>query len=220
MYSTLPGLRILNGHLQAITGLRDLAVATGDPVAVRAYREGERAARAALRADDTGAWSLYNSGGPEASLSYHRLTQSFLANLCRRTHAAVYCDGARRFARYLREPPRLRLTLPRRLRLGRDLRVAFTLSKISDVTVSVRDRRGLELERRFRTARGEHALAFRPLRPGRMRVTVAAVGLSGPRAHTTGTLSVRRPPRPHKKHHRHKTRRYREARAHSAPHGR
>ena len=181
MYSTLPGYRVFNGHLQAVTGLREYAVATGDRAAVRAYRRGERAARATLRAGDTGAWSLYSAGGAESSLSYHRLTETFLGNLCRATHRGAYCAGERRFARYLREPPRLRLRLPHRLRLGRATRVAFRLSKLSDVTIAVRDRRGLELRRTVRLPRGRHSVGFRPRRAGRVRVTVAAVGLSGTR---------------------------------------
>jgi hypothetical protein len=195
MYSTWPGLRVFNGHLQAVTGLREYAVATGDRLAVHAYRRGERAARRTLRAGDTGAWSLYSAGGLESSLNYHQLTATFLGNLCRVTHRGPYCAGERRFARYLREPPRLRLRLPHRLRLGRATPIAFRLSKISDVTIAVRDRRGLELRRTLRLARGRHSLGFRPRRPGRVRVTVAAVGLSGPRGAVSGTFAVRAPHR-------------------------
>jgi hypothetical protein len=200
MYSTLPGLRIFNGHLQAVNGLREYAVATGDRLALRAYHRGEHAARAALGAGDTGAWSLYSAGGAESSLDYHRLTETFLGDLCRATHRAAYCADQRRFARYLREPPRLRLRLPRRLRLGRATRVAFRLSKISDVTIAVRDRRGVALRRTLRLARGRHSLGFRPRHAGRVRVTVAAVGLSGTRGSVSGTFAVRRPPARH--HHR------------------
>jgi hypothetical protein len=199
MYSTLPGLRVFNGHLQAVTGLREYAVATGDRLALHAYRRGEHAARVALRAGDTGAWSLYSAGGAESSLNYHRLTETFLGNLCRVTHRTAYCADQRRFARYLREPPRLRLRLPRRLRLGHSTHVAFRLSKISDVTIAVRDRRGVALRRTLRLSRGRHALGFRPRRPGRVRVTIAAVGLSGVRGAISGTFAVKRPPRPEKK---------------------
>jgi hypothetical protein len=203
MYSTVPGLHVLNGQLQAVNGLREYAVATGDALALHAYRRGDRAARAALRADDTGAWSLYSTGGAEASLNYHELTATFLGDLCRTTHRAPYCSAEHRFVRYLREPPRLRLRLPRRMRLGRATRVAFRLSKISDVTVAVRDRRGLALRRTLRLPRGRHSMVFRPRRPGRVRVTVAAVGLSGPRGAVSGTFAVRRPPKPRRHRHRH-----------------
>jgi len=193
MYSTLPGLHILNGHLQAITGLRDLAVLTGDPVALRAYRDGERAARAELRLGDTGAWSLYGLGGAESSLSYHQLTRTFLGNLCRRTNRLDYCDGRKRFDRYLREPPALRISLPPRVKRGRPAGVAFTLSKVSDVTVAVRDRRGTLLRRRFRAQRGTHGFAFRPMRRGRVDVTVAATSLSGVRASASRRVRVSAP---------------------------
>jgi hypothetical protein len=205
MYSTLPGLRIFNGHLQAVNGLREYAVATGDRLALRAYHRGERAARAALTAGDTGAWSLYSAGGAESSLNYHRLTATFLGDLCRATHRAAYCADERRFARYLREPPRLRLRLPRRLRLGRATHVAFRLSKISDVTIAVRDRRGVALRQTLRLARGRHSLGFRPRHAGQVQVTVAAVGLSGTRGSASGTFAVRRPPRA-KAHRRHRHR--------------
>lgn len=204
MYSTLPGLRIFNGQLQAVSGLREYAVASGDALARNAYRRGDHAARVALRAGDTGAWSLYSAGGAESSLNYHRLTETFLGNLCHATHRVAYCAGERRFARYLREPPRLRLRLPRRLRLGRATRVAFRLSKVSDVTIAVRDRRGVALRRTVRLAHGRHSLRFRPRRSGRVRVTVAALSLSGTRGAVSGTFTVRRPPRPKpRRHHRH-----------------
>jgi hypothetical protein len=202
MYSTLPGLRIFNGHLQAVAGLREYAVATGDRLALNAYHRGDRAARAALGAGDTGAWSLYSAGGAESTLGYHELTETFLRTLCTTTHRRAYCAGHRRFARYLREPPRLRLHLPHRLRLGRATQVTFGLSKVSDVTVAVRDRRGVALRHTFRLARGGHRVRFRPRWSGRVRVTVAAISLSGTRGAVSGSFAVRKPPRPKRRHHR------------------
>jgi hypothetical protein len=188
MYSTLPSLHILNGHLQAVTALRDLAVQTGDSVALRAYREGERAARAELPQGDTGAWSLYSLGGAEASLSYQELTTTFLGNLCRRTSDAVFCDGRERFERYLREPPAVRIALPRALRKGRAVRGSFTLSKVSDVVVRVHDRRGTFVVRRFHAPRGTYPLAFTPRLSRHVELTVTATSLSG---HTARALAAR-----------------------------
>jgi D-glucuronyl C5-epimerase-like protein len=195
MYSTLPALRILNGHLQAVIGLRDLAVLGGGARARRAYRRGEGAARAQLRSFDTGAWSLYSAGGAESDLGYHRLVAGLVSGLCRRTHRDAYCDGSARFARYLREPPRVRLAPLRHLRPGRTVPLAFTLSKISDVDVVVRDRRGVVLTTRLRLPRGPHAVSWRPARGGRYRVRLTAIGLSGPKATVDRRVRVHTPRR-------------------------
>jgi hypothetical protein len=204
MYSTLPSLRILNGHLQAITGLRDAARLGAGRRAWRAFHRGDHAARAALGAFDTGAWSRYSLGGAEADLNYHELMTTQLTGLCARTQTQDYCREGRRFTRYLREPPRIDLHVVRRLRWNRAGWVRFGLSKISDVTVTVSDRYGWRFLRRFRVPRGGHALRWVPPHHGHYRVTVAAVGLSGPRAATTRTVLVRRKPRPrHRKHAKH-----------------
>jgi len=55
MYSFAPTLRILNGELQAVNGLRDAAVLGRSVRALRLVRAGDRAARAALGGFDTGA---------------------------------------------------------------------------------------------------------------------------------------------------------------------
>ena len=134
MYSFSPGLRILNGDLQAITGLRDLAVlGRSRGRAHRSIRRGERAARAARSAGfDTGAWSLYSQSGPRVARSATTSSSStFLGNLCRRTDGRTYCSAQRRFARYEREPPRIRLArLDAAARRARH-RVRFSLSKLA-----------------------------------------------------------------------------------------
>src|SRR4051794_36859627 len=131
MYSFSPGLRVLNGDLQAITGLRDLAVLGGSRAARVLYRRGERAARIAVGGFDTGAWSLYSPPGRESTLGYHQLVEGFLGTLCRRTDVQVYCAAERRFAHYEREPPRIHLARITRLRAKRDAELRFSLSKVS-----------------------------------------------------------------------------------------
>lgn len=191
MYSTQPSQRVLNGHLQAITGLRDAARLGAGRRAWRAFHRGDRAARAALGSFDTGAWALYSAGGREANLNYFLLMRDQLAGLCARTSARTYCRGDERFARYLREPPRIRLFVGTRLRPRRPARVRFTLSKISTVTVAVAARRGRLLVRRLQLPRGVHTVGWWPPRRGRYRVTVSAVGLSGHRAARSRTVVVR-----------------------------
>lgn len=198
MYSTQPWHRVLNGHLQAITGLRDAARLGAGRRVWRAFHRGDRAARAALRSFDTGAWALYSAGGAEANLNYFTLMRDQLDGLCARTDARAYCRGGRRFARYLREPPRIRLRLATRLKPRSAARVRFTLSKISAVTVAVDDRRGWRYIRRFEAPRGLHTLPWRPPRRGRYVVTVSAVGLNGRRAARTRTVVVRK--RHHSRH--------------------
>ena len=180
MYSFSPGLRILNGNLQAIIGLRDLARLGRSRRARALFRSGERAARRSVRGFDTGAWSLYSQQGRESTLGYHRLVGQFLGNLCKRTGGRTYCSAARRFARYEREPPRIAIARPRGLRAQRAARVRFTLSKLATVAVRVTSRSGVTLSRRLSLPRGRHTVPWTPPRRGRYRVRVEAKGPSGP----------------------------------------
>ena len=192
MYSSHPSLEILNGHLQAVIGLHDLWRATRDRRARRLYERGERFAAAAAGRYDTGAWSLYSSGGGESTLSYHRLVTNFLAGMCGRTDRGAYCAPARRFARYQREPPQIALRVERSPRRGSRAPVRFALSKQADVTLTVWSRsRGIVLRRRGQFDRGSHAFAFAPDRRGRLVVTLRAHGLSGPTGRARTTLLVR-----------------------------
>lgn len=196
MYSFAPQLRILNGELQAVIGLRDTATLLRNRRARRLYVRGERVARRAVRAFDTGAWSLYSQGGRESTLGYHRLVGDFLRGLCWRTGARTYCATRRRFARYVREPPRVRLRSLRGVRSRRATPIAFTLSKVSRVSVRVWNRRGLELRRDLRLARGSHSVRWVPALRGRHRVRIVATGPAGTRTVLRRTVRATAPPRP------------------------
>ena len=176
IYSFATGLRVLNGFLQSLVGLHDLA-ATGDRRARRLFRDGDRAARREIPRYDTGAWSLYAAGGNESDLGYHRLVRDFLQSLCDRTGTAAYCGRAKRFDRYLHERTRVGFGGVGAVRLGGEASIRFTLSKLSCVTVRVR--RGAELVqvRKLVMPRGLRALTYRPARAGRYRVQVQAVDL-------------------------------------------
>jgi hypothetical protein len=191
MYSFSPGLRILNGDLQAITGLRDLAVLGRSRAARVLYRRGERAARAAVTSFDTGAWSLYSQSGRESTLGYHQLVGSFLGNLCRRTRGRTYCSAERRFARYEREPPRIRLARLTRLRAERGTALRFTLSKLASVRVRVTGISGVAVARSMSVSRGTYTVPWTPRRRGRYRVLIAAKGPSGPVGVRAETVNVR-----------------------------
>jgi hypothetical protein len=203
MYSFDPGQRVLNGELQAVSGLRDAGVFARSRVARRLANSGDRAARRALVGFDTGAWSLYSAGGHEANLNYHRLTTEFLRDLCDRFHHARYCRESKRFARYEREPPRIRIAELHGLRARRPTTLHFTLSKLSTVTVRVFSRRGtLLLRRQFHLYRGRHELGWMPPARGRFRVRVDAQGPSGPSGAAARELRVVLPKPPKKKKHR------------------
>ena len=191
MYSFNPQLRILNGFLQSVVGLHDMAEISGALRARRLYRRGEGAARVEVAGYDTGAWSLYASGGRESTADYHRLVHGFLAGLCERTGRDVYCGAERRFGRYLTEPPRVRLAVTRRTRARRQVPIAFSLSKIAHVAVRVSGPGGrTAMNARMTLSRGPHRLSWTPRRRGDYRVQVLATGLSGPKKAVGRTVRV------------------------------
>ncbi|MBA2347373.1 MAG: hypothetical protein H0V81_03690 [Solirubrobacterales bacterium] len=195
MYSFAPGLRILNGNLQAIAGLYDAAQLTGSRRARRLFRRGDRAARPAIGRYDTGAWSLYAAQGREATLSYHRLVDGFLENLCARTRRDAYCAPAKRFGRYLREPTRVQVDVPSRPRARRAASIAVWVSKRSKVVVSVARPGRASFERVLDVGRGQYAVGWVPPLTGTYRVRVLAQGPSGPRGEARQSVRVRAPAR-------------------------
>ena len=196
MYSFAPALQILNGELQAINGLRDVAVLGRNDRAARLVASGDRAARAALGGFDTGAWSLYSSAGGESTLAYHQLTTNILAELCRRTERDAYCSAHSRFARYQSEPPRIGIAPLRGLWARRSAPLRFTISKGSAVRVRVYGPRGVVLARDMQLDRGGHDMSWTPPSRGRFRVRVWARGPEG-RLGTEGrTVRVVRPKPP------------------------
>jgi hypothetical protein len=200
MYSFAPTLRILNGELQAINGLRDAAVLGRSARAARLVRAGDVAARAALGGFDTGAWSLYSAAGAESTLSYHQLTTGILGELCHRTARAEYCTAQRRFARYEHEPTRIGIAPLRGLWARRSTPLRFTLSKGSAVQVRVYGPRGLVLSRDLQLGRGGHDLSWTPPSRGRFRVQVHARGPEGKLGRSDRTVRVVLPkPKPKKR---------------------
>ena len=178
-----------------------MARIAGSGRARRLFERGEPAARRAVRGFDTGAWSLYSAGGKESTLSYHRLVAGFLGGLCRRTAAPTYCDAGRRFERYVREPPRVHVRRLRKARVRKSATIRFTLSKISDVTLQLRDRRGRVVLSQGLPAlpRGRHDVAWVPARAGRHRLRIVAIGPAGTRAVVGRTLRAAKAAKPGKK---------------------
>ncbi len=192
LYSFAPGQIVINAFAQTLVGLYDYAQIAHSGVAGRLFRAGDRQARLDVRAADTGAWSLYQLGGPESDLSYHELLTGFLQNLCRRTRIDVYCTTGDAFARDLKTPPALAL-VTRRVRAGRYALVRFLLSKVSRVGMTIRrdgDGRTV-LATSASVSHGTHAYGWTvPSTPGRYDVTLTGTDLAGNRGRATGTIAV------------------------------
>lgn len=135
MYSTNTKLLILNGFLQALTGLYDYWQLSQDPVGQQLFAQGDTEAQAEIPKYDTGAWSLYE-GVKESSLSYHQLVTGFAQNLCDRTQTPIYCDTAARFTADETTPPAMRIVTSK-AKIKTSVRVRFTLSKMSTVSLYV-----------------------------------------------------------------------------------
>ena len=192
MYSFAPRLRIYNGELQALIGLRDVARISRSRRAGRLFARGEPVARRSVAALDTGAWSLYSEGGAESTLEYHRLVGTFLDGMCSRTGKRTYCAAGERLARYVRQAPRVGLRTARVVGVRRRAAINFTLSKVSEVMVQVRDRRGrVAYARGLRLARGRHRLVWAPSRVGLHRMRIVAIGPGGTRAVVTRTVTAK-----------------------------
>ncbi len=192
-YSFAPRLRITNGFVQALNGLHDFAALANDEEARALFAAGDAQLRVELPGADTGAWSRYALGGRESDLGYHRLLRDFLRGLCARTSTELYCATAERFTADLTRAPVLRLVpAAAPARKGKPARVAFTLDKVSTVTLVVRRGRELVLLRTARFARGRHAFALPKLRKaGALALGLRAVDPAGNAGTTAGRLSVR-----------------------------
>ena len=192
LYSFAPGQTVVNASIQTLVALHDYAAITHDAAAGRLFRAGDRQARLDVRADDTGAWSLYQLGGAESDLSYHELLTGFLANLCDRTSTPVYCDTAAAYRRDLKQPPELEL-LTRRVRARRSVLVRFELSKVSRVGMTIRREQDgkVVLSTSASVARGAHAYGWTvPATPGTYAVTLSGTDLAGNAGRATGTIEV------------------------------
>jgi hypothetical protein len=193
-YSFWPSLRIINGFVQSLVGLFDVAQITGDPRAAQLFADGEATARKEVPTFDTGAWSYYSRGAitRESDLSYHTLLRDFLTNLCDRTQEAVYCDAETNFTAYLTVPPELRLNTTR-VRGGKPTTLSFTLSKISRTSVSVTAPNGkpvLSVSAGV-VGRGKRTVSWTvPRRAGDYTVRISATDLAGNEASIEDTVQV------------------------------
>jgi hypothetical protein len=200
MYSFRPQMRVLNGEEQSLIGVADFARITGDRVAAGIARRGARELATRLPAFDTGAWTLYDLGGAEADLNYHRLAARFAKGVCTRALARGFCPAAARFARYTVEPPKLALLAPTRIRAPRRVTIALGASKRADAHLVVRDRRGhVVADRRLVLDRTIVRVVLPVRRAGTYAVALDATAVNG-RAATRAVTFVATPPPPKPKH--------------------
>jgi hypothetical protein len=198
-YSFWPSLRIINGFVQSLVGLYDVAQITGDPRAAQLFADGDKTARKEVPAFDTGAWSYYSRGAitRESDLSYHTLLRDFLTNLCDRTQTDVYCEAETNFTAYLTVPPELELRTTR-VRGGKATTLAFTLSKISRTSVSVTAPDGKQVlsVAAGTLGRGKRTVSWTvPRKKGLYTVRIAATDLAGNEASIEDTVEVLKPKR-------------------------
>lgn len=188
-YSFAPRLDIINAFLQTLIGVYDYAQVSGDPVAEQLFASGNAEAETEVPHFDTGAWSLYQPG-LEDDLSYHELVTGFLAQLCSRLEAAVYCRTAQHFQTYLHTPPVIRqLTVQATARKTFGLR--FRLSKVSRVgIVLIRGKRTL-LATSAQFPHGVHSFTVGSLARGRYTVRLSATDLAGNFSRVVGSLQVK-----------------------------
>ena len=186
LYSFSPGLRVLNGFLQAITGLYDYARIAGDSTRARCSSGRASPRAASCRRYDTGAWSLYSQGGAESTGGYHSLVTGFLAQPLLARSSGRYCRYRRRASRATDERARARATPAPAQRAGgralRDRLHASTRCRAwSRGSATASGRAGVS-----RAAQGRRAARARspgcPRRRGRYKLTLDARDCAQPPA--------------------------------------
>lgn len=178
-------LAVLNAHLQSVVSVEDYALLLEDPEGQELAGQLRSSAAALLPKFDTGAWTLYALGANESTLDYQRYVVSLLKRIGARNDDPFWTDFGNRFAAYEDVPPALvpgrpgPAAYPRPVDGFRDnATVAFTLSKISRVTVEVGSAR-----RTLLLGRGQKSIEVYPGRvpAGSYPVRVRAVDLAGNR---------------------------------------
>ena len=199
MYSFKPSMRVLNGELQMLVGVADYARISGSREARRLVRRAAPDLVRSLDLWDTGAWTLYDVGGREATLHYHRLAAGFAREACRRALARGICPAARRITRYTWQPPALSVRVTRVTRAGRRVVVRLRSSKSASGMLVVRGPRGRVWRRPVSLTRSEDAVVFRAWAPGRFRVSVAATAVNGKRGTAAAWVKAKPKPKPRAK---------------------
>jgi D-glucuronyl C5-epimerase C-terminus/Bacterial Ig-like domain len=188
LYSYNPNELVINGFLQTLIGLWDYWHASGDAQARALFKAASPEAQYELPSYDTGAWSLYEPG-QEDTLSYHQLVTGFLQQLCDRTGNQTFCGEGSRFNSYLTTRPVLALDTTSALS-GAIFSMSFTLSKISNVTLSISNGSQVVFSATSQVPYGTGSFTVPALTPGAYTVTLSATDLAGNVGTTAGTLTV------------------------------
>jgi hypothetical protein len=98
-------MAVLNVQLQSLVSLGAFATLSRAPDVRRTVLRLDRASRTLLSQFDTGCWSRYSLGGPEASIGYHRYHVQLLIRLAATRGARIWKDTAVRWSRFLRTNP-------------------------------------------------------------------------------------------------------------------
>jgi hypothetical protein len=194
-YSQDPSLLVGNAYAQSILGLDVYAQNSGDTTAAGLVDQAVAAARKILPRYDTGAWSLYyrtrTRPGHESDLSYHQLFESFLDEMCTRWQQP-FCDEAANFHRYETEPVKLSSLRSRVDKKAKQLRLGFTISKRSAITLSVKRGNKNVYTYEGSLERGGHKLSWPLPRKGSYQVVLSATSLNGVSSQTSIHVSVPR----------------------------
>jgi hypothetical protein len=191
-YSFDRRLFILNGFLQSLNGIFDLAQATQDPAAKAVFTRGDRAAQNAIPHYDTGAWSLYSLNGNESDLNYHRVLRDFVKGLCQRTTAQTYCHYSQLFTDYLSQHPKLDFLGAGGAHVRHSVALRFRLSKIACVSVVVKRGGKVAYANRVQFSHGVHGFGWMPRAPGAYSVTLTTIDYLNHHSVTSGRVTVKR----------------------------
>jgi D-glucuronyl C5-epimerase C-terminus len=173
-YSFAPRTYIFNAFTQSLLGLYDFWKITGDQRAHRQYLAAEPELEREIPYSDVGDWSRYNYAGPESDHNYHELLREVLQSMCSRRIGAVYCTYAKRYQSDQSDPAELTYAGPETASVGQDVFVAFQLSKLSaiEITISKGGKTAFHKVATFR--RGRRGFTWTPKSPGTYSVRLSA----------------------------------------------
>ena len=104
--------------------------------------------------------------------------------------AAVYCETAVAFTAELKQPPKITIPPPRRLRVHHLAKLSFTLSKVSNVSFAVTFNGTSTTVASNFVPHGTHYFVWRPSRAGTYTITLDATDLAGNRGSQTASVTV------------------------------
>lgn len=190
MYSFDSSGRILNGFLQTLVGLNEMAVRGSNSSASELFNAAEPVARAAVPGYLRSGWSYY-SPGVWSTTSYQSLTAGFLDELCQRTLQSIYCRSKARLDRFPVAPPRIAVRT-HRVATGKPSDMSIWISKPAAVSITVSV--GHRFLKSFSAdwTPGYHRLESVPIPhvPGTLRVRVRAVDYAGHSVTVTGSVQA------------------------------